>query len=348
MTHYLRPLALVFGEDARTRIKSGEAAPLGGLDHIAFMQAEWITRERGEIKRQTVGLGEAIEHPDFAAITKPRANFGPLTLDRCHVMGVVNVTPDSFSDGGVHFDSAKAIAEARYMAEEGAAILDIGGESTRPGSDAVTLDQERGRIMPVIEALAKEHCVSVDTRKAVLMKEALGFGAAIVNDVSALQYDPDSARVVAAARAPIILMHAQGEPRTMQLAPKYDDVALDVYDQIKALIEKAEAAGIPRSHIMVDPGIGFGKTFKQNLELLKQLTLFHGLGVGLLIGLSRKGFIGAITGEKTAGKRLGGSIGGALQAATMGAHVLRVHDVKETLAALSVFTAALDPASTSI
>jgi len=202
--------------------------------------------------------------------------------------------------------------------------------------------------MPVTAALAKEHVVSVDTRKAPLMQEALGAGAAMINDVSALQFDPQSASTIAAANAPVILMHAQGEPRTMQLAPKYDDVALDVFDQLAALIAKAEAAGIKRSNIMVDPGIGFGKNFKQNLELLQQLTLFHGLGVGLLVGLSRKGFIGAITGEKRAAERLGGSIGGASQAAMNGAHVLRVHDVKQTLSAISVFTAALDPISTTI
>ena len=348
MKTYLRPLALIYGPDAAALVRADRAAPLAGLPQIAFTMAEWIERDSKKTIRRLVDLTEARVHPLFQAITKPRPNFGPLELNRCHIMGIVNVTPDSFSDGGVHHKPETAIAEARKMAEDGASILDVGGESTRPGSETVSIKEERERIMPVISALAKEHCISVDTRKASLMKDALGEGASIINDVSALQFDPASAPTVAAAKAPIILMHAQGEPRTMQLAPKYDDVALDVYDQLAALIAKAEAAGITRANIMVDVGIGFGKSFKQNLELLQQLTLFHGLGVGLLVGLSRKGYIGAITQEKAAAKRLGGSIGGALQAAMMGAHVLRVHDVKDSLAALAVFNAALDPVSASI
>ena len=348
MGTYLRPLAFVYGPDAALLVKSNTAIPLAGMSHIAFTKAEWIKRESGKITRRIVDLAEARQHPSFNAITSQRPNFGPLELNRCHIMGIVNVTPDSFSDGGVHYKAETAIAEARKMADEGASILDVGGESTRPGSATVSTEEESSRIMPVISVLAKDHCVSVDTRKASLMKAALNAGAAMINDVSALQFDPTSAATVAAAKVPVILMHAQGEPRTMQLAPKYEDVALDVYDQLAALIAKAEAAGIARANIMVDVGIGFGKSFKQNLELLQQLTLFHGLGVGLLVGLSRKGFIGAITQEKTASKRLAGSIGGALQAAMMGAHVLRVHDVKDSLSALSVFNAALDPVSASI
>ncbi len=348
MKTYLRPLALVYGPDAAALVKANQAAPLAGLPHIAFTKAEWIERDGKNITRRVVELDEARSHPLFHAASTPRPNFGPLELNRCHIMGIVNVTPDSFSDGGVHYKPETAIAEARKMAEDGASILDVGGESTRPGSDAVSINEESARIMPVILALAKDHCISVDTRKASLMKEALAAGAAIINDVSALQFDPASAPTLAAAKAPVILMHAQGEPRTMQLAPKYDDVTLDVYDQLAALITKAQAAGITNANLMVDVGIGFGKSFKQNLELLQQLTLFHGLGVGLLVGLSRKGYIGAITQEKTAAKRLGGSIGGALQAAMLGVTVLRVHDVKDSLAALAVFNAALDPVSASI
>ena len=348
MAHYLRPLGLVYGPDARNLIAIGKAAPLGGLAHIGFTVVERIARDAGNITKTVISLEAAVADPAFAPITAPRPSFGPLKLDQCRIMGVVNVTPDSFSDGGLTFGGEVAIAHALKMAEEGASILDVGGESTRPGSDAVTIVEERERIIPVIKALAKTCTLSVDTRKAILMQEALAAGAAIINDVSALQFDAQSAATVAEAKAPVILMHAQGEPRTMQLQPKYDNVVLDVFDQLAALIAKAEAAGISRANIMVDPGIGFGKTFKQNLELLQQLTLFHGLSVGLLIGLSRKGFIGAITGEKTAANRVSGSIGGALHAAMMGAHVLRVHDVRETLSAISVFNGANDPASVAI
>ena len=348
MKTYLRPLSFVYGPDATAQMSVGTAASLAGVLHLAFTQAEWIERESKTITRRIVSLDEARNHPTFSAITNPRAKFGPLDLNNTHVMGVVNVTPDSFSDGGVHAQADVAIASARQMIEAGASLLDIGGESTRPGAVGVSIADERARIMPVIKALAQNHLVSVDTRKSSLMSEALDAGATFINDVSALQYDPASAALVAKAKAPVILMHAQGDPRTMQLKPQYDDVALDVYDQLEALVAKAQSAGIARSHIMIDPGIGFGKTFEQNLQLLQQLSLFHGLGVGLLVGLSRKGFIGAITGEKTAGKRLGGSIGGALVAALQGAQILRVHDVKETVTALQVLTLALNPVSATI
>jgi dihydropteroate synthase len=196
----------------------------------------------------------------------------------------------------------------------------------------------------VIEGL-NEFPVSIDTRHASTMMRALLAGARIVNDVSALTHDADSRAVVAKARAPVVLMHAQGAPKTMQLNPRYDDVAFDVYDALDKRVAEAEAAGIARSHIMVDPGIGFGKSFEHNLQLLQQIALFHGLGCAVLVGLSRKGFIGALTQEAKAQQRLGGSVGGALQSAMHGVHMLRVHDVKETVAALKVFRASLDPDS---
>ena len=345
---YFRPLSLLFGPDAAGAIARGTAGSLGGMAHIGFSQIEIITRSNGKIARVVKAFAECSDQPIVKNIMAARPAFGGVALDQTQIMGIVNVTPDSFSDGGINFQTETAIAQGLAMAEQGAAFLDIGGESTRPGSDPVGLEEERARIMPVIAALAKSHVVSVDTRKAVLMAEALKHGAKIINDVSALGFDPESAATVAKAQAPIILMHAQGEPRTMQLQPKYDDVALDVYDALAALIAKAEAAGISKSCICVDPGIGFGKTFKQNLQLLQQLSLFHGLGVAVLVGLSRKGFIGALTGEKTAAKRVSGSIAGALQAAMQGVHILRVHDVHETFDALTVFNATLDPHSAAV
>jgi dihydropteroate synthase len=345
---YLRPLSLLFGQDARDQIAGGLAGSLGGMPDIAFAAAQEITREGKLIARRIVSFSELKHHSLLENITRKRPDFAGVLLDQTRVMGIVNVTPDSFSDGG-KFDIAEtAVAHGRLMAEQGADILDIGGESTRPGSDEVSIEQERSRIMPVIAALAKEHIVSVDTRKSVLMAEAAQAGAKIINDVSALGFDPLSTGVVAKARLPVVLMHAQGEPRTMQLAPKYDDVALDVYDGLSAQVEKAVAAGIPRSHICIDPGIGFGKSFSHNLELMRQLTLFHGLGVALLVGLSRKGIVGAVTGEKTAAKRVAGSLGGALQAAMMGAHLLRVHDVLETCQGLAMFQAGLDPSKADV
>ncbi len=345
---YLRPLGLVFGQDASEMIVSGLAFSLGGLPHIGFVAAEEILRDGKAISRRVIGLAELHEHGLLGNVTRRRPDFAGLSFDQTRIIGIVNVTPDSFSDGGKFESAQTAIEHGRLMAEQGADILDVGGESTRPGSDEVSVDQERARIMPVISALAVDQVVSVDTRKSVLMGEAAAAGAKIVNDVSALGFDPASAGVVAKAGLPVILMHAQGNPRTMQLAPKYDDVALDVYDALAASIARAEAAGISRSHICIDPGIGFGKSFKHNLDVMRQLTLFHGLGVAMLVGLSRKGFVGAVTGEKVAAKRVAGSLGGALQAAMMGAHLLRVHDVVETVQGLAMFNAGLNPNSVDL
>jgi dihydropteroate synthase len=345
---YLRPLGLLFGQDAREMIAGGLAFSLGGQPNIGFVAAEEIMRSDELVTRRKLYVSELREHALIKNVTCARSDFAGISLDHTRIMGIVNVTPDSFSDGG-QFDVAEnAIAHGRLMAEQGAEILDIGGESTRPGSDEVSIEKERARIMPVIAALAQDHVVSVDTRKSVLMAEAAQAGAKIINDVSALSFDPLSAGIVAKAGLPVVLMHAQGNPRTMQLAPKYDDVALDVYDGLAAQIEKAVAAGIPLSHICVDPGIGFGKSFRHNLELMRQLTVFQGLGVAVLVGLSRKGIVGAITGEKTAAKRVAGSIGGALQAAMLGVHLLRVHDVVETVQSLAMFNSGLKPDSADI
>ena len=265
------------------------------------------------------------------------------------VMGIVNVTPDSFSDGGRSAATDRAIEHGLQLVREGADIVDVGGESTRPGSEGVPLDVELARVIPVISALAGEGLrVSCDTRKAAVMEAALAPGASIINDVSALQYDPRSLPVMAQASCLVVLMHAQGDPKTMQLSPVYEDVSLDVFDMLEARIAACEAAGIPRSRLVIDPGIGFGKSFRHNLDVLQQFTLFHGLGVPLLIGLSRKAFVGALTGEKVAGNRVNGSVGGAVWAALNGAHILRVHDVKATVEALAVGLAAADPEASGI
>jgi dihydropteroate synthase len=348
MSTYLRPLGLVFGADARRLIAAGEAGALGGLPHIGFTHVEVITRRGGSVDRATVRFSDCQHTEQLSRITGARPHFGLLDVSTCRIMGIVNVTPDSFSDGGRLTSSEAGIAHGEQLIAEGADLLDVGGESTRPGSDTVAIDDEIARVVPVIAGLSKNHVVSIDTRKSQVMTAALAAGAAIVNDVSALGYDKASAGVVALAKAPVVLMHAQGEPKTMQLNPRYDDVVLDVYDGLAAKVAAAEAAGIDRRRICIDPGIGFGKSFKQNLELLAQLSIFHGLGVPVLVGLSRKGFVGALTGEGQAANRVHGSVGGALQAAMQGCHILRVHDVKATRQALSVWAGANDPDSADV
>lgn len=331
---YARPAGLVYGSDARQLITEGRGASLGGLSTIAYTLVEEITRDGSAVNRR------------FTSGTLPRSTALPafLSPERPLVMGIVNVTPDSFSDGGLNAEGARAIAHGIQLAKEGADILDVGGESTRPGSEGVPEDEELRRIIPVIEALAAEGLtVSVDTRKANVMRAALKAGAKIVNDVAALTYEPAAMQAMAEATCPVILMHAQGDPKTMQLSPQYDDVALDVYDWLEARIAACEAAGIARERIVADPGIGFGKSFRHNIDVLRQFTLYHALGVPLLMGLSRKGFIGALTAEKLAGNRVNGSVGGAVWSALNGAHILRVHDVKATVEALAVAGAAADP-----
>jgi dihydropteroate synthase len=261
-----------------------------------------------------------------------------LPLDRPLVMGVVNVTPDSFSDGGLYASTESAIAQARALISEGADILDVGGESTRPGAAAVTLDEERRRVLPVIEAVARSGVpISVDTRKPELMRDAIAAGASLVNDVSALEA-PHALAVVAATRAAVCLMHKQGEPGTMQQNPHYEDVVREVRDYLAGRIEGALRAGIARERIVIDPGFGFGKTQEHNLELAQGLAELTTLGVPLLVGFSRKAMLGRITGRE-AHERVHASIAAALFAVERGAAILRVHDVTATRDALAVWSA---------
>ncbi len=256
-------------------------------------------------------------------------------------MGVVNVTPDSFSDGGLYATCESAIAHGRALIAEGADIVDVGGESTRPGAGAVALDEERRRVLPVIEALAQ--CgvpVSVDTHKAPLMREAIAAGASLVNDVSALEGD-DALQSVARTHAGVCLMHKRGDPRTMQDDPRYDDVVSEVRDYLAQRLAAALAAGIGRNRIVIDPGFGFGKTLEHNLALLRELGAFRSLGVPVMAGLSRKAMLGKITGREPR-ERVHASVAAALFAVERGAAILRVHDVAATRDALAVWGAARD------
>ncbi len=263
-----------------------------------------------------------------------------LSLERPLIMGVVNVTPDSFSDGGLFADSAQAIAHARRLIDEGADILDIGGESTRPGSAPVPVAEERRRILPVLESLSD--CgvpVAVDTRKPQLMREALAAGASMINDTNALGA-AGALEAVAASDAAVCLMHMRGDPRTMQDAPAYDDVVREVRDFLRGRVAAAENAGIARARIVVDPGFGFGKTLEHNLALLRGLSVFAGLGGALLAGLSRKSMLGRLTGRDV-GERVHASVAAALAAVKNGAHIVRVHDVAATRDALAVWNAVM-------
>lgn len=277
-------------------------------------------------------------------LTTIRADIAGLSMDRARVMGILNATPDSFSDGGVNAAAADAATSGVGMQAAGADLLDVGGESTRPGAETVADGDEIQRVAPVIQGLraAGVTCpISIDTRKAAVAQAAHAAGANVVNDVSGFTYDAALAPFCAAQNLPVCVMHALGDPATMQRDPRYENVLLDVYDFLERQIQMLEAAGIPRARIIADPGIGFGKTLQHNLTLLARLSLFHGLGVPILLGASRKRFIGTIGHAPQAVARASGSIGVALAALAHGIQMLRVHDVPQTIQAIALWRAAV-------
>jgi len=272
------------------------------------------------------------------SVVKLACGRHPLSLVRPVIMGVVNVTPDSFSDGGKHFHFEQALSHAKMLIAEGADVLDIGGESTRPGAAPVTLEEERRRVMPLLERLAGGGIpLSIDTRKPELMREAVAAGASMINDVCGFR-DDGAFDAVSGSAAAVCIMHMRGEPRTMQQDPRYDDVTSEVYDYLAERVDAALAAGIARERIAIDPGFGFGKTLAHNLTLLRELGRFGGLGCAVLAGLSRKAMLGTITGRDPS-QRLHASVAAALIAVQNGAHIVRVHDVAATRDALAVWSA---------
>ena len=273
-------------------------------------------------------------------ITARPLAFAGLVSPRPLVMGILNITPDSFSDGGRHFDASAAIEAGHAMLQAGADILDIGGESTRPGAEPVLPDEEIARVIPVVRELAKAAPVSIDTRHAATMQAALEAGAEIINDVTALRHDPAAVDFLARNQAPIVLMHMPGtDPRAMQAQAEYADVVLEVARFLRDRVATLEALGIARARIAIDPGIGFGKTMAHNLALIEALPILAQIGCPIMLGASRKRFIGTLSGVEQAEARLAGSLAVALAGAARGAAILRVHDVAETIQALAVWQA---------
>jgi dihydropteroate synthase len=353
MRTLLRPTGFVdspFGHDGKV------ARLAGGLNW--FSSVELIAIDGNARASTELVPVEGIESrfdDDMAvqwkALTSPRPalQLGTRTvrLDQPQVMGIINATPDSFSDGGQFANAAAAAEAGARMAAEGAAIIDVGGESTRPGARSIWEGDEIERVVPVIRQLAGGGAaVSVDTRKADVMTPAVEAGARMINDVSALTYDARSAEAAAVAKVPVVLMHHKGAPEVMQDDPRYDDVLVEVFLWLEERIAFAEEKGVARENILVDPGFGFGKNVGHNLELMNGLALFHALGCPVVIGASRKRTIGALSGEAPADKRLGGSIAFAMKALDQGAQILRVHDVFETVQALKIWRGLRDQALT--
>jgi len=325
----------------RPLVQHGEARPEGAMplagSALWFTEVEILSRDAPP-RIAPAGL---VPEPVRRRLTARRATIAGLDVTQPQIMGILNVTPDSFSDGGRHADVETACAAALQMVADGATIIDIGGESTRPGAAEVPEAEEILRTAPVIEAIRAQSQIpiSIDTRKATVGLEALEAGANLVNDVSGFTFDPALAPLAAQASVPVCIMHAQGDPATMQEDPQYADVLLDVYDYLDAQIDRLEAIGVVREQIVIDPGIGFGKTLEHNLTLLRNLSLFHGLGCPILLGVSRKGFIGKIGEEPQAAARAPGSIAVGLAALAQGVQFLRVHDVAETVQALRLWQA---------
>ncbi|MEL0165085.1 MAG: dihydropteroate synthase [Alphaproteobacteria bacterium] len=328
----------------------GDAGTVLAGGWIRAQEFDVVTRdEDGQHLITRMSEDAIIDHADdrnkAAAVLenlyKPRADFAGLEMAKPHLMGVINTTPDSFSDGGAHLAPATAIASGMAMWQAGASVIDIGGESTRPGAAPITRNQELARVLPPITGLARQNIrLSIDTRHAEVMTRACAAGAAIINDVEALRRD-GALDAAAASGAPVIIMHMQGQPETMQDEPHYEFAPVDIYQFLEERIDAAVAAGIAKSHIAVDPGFGFGKTVAHNLQILNWLSLFHGLGVPILFGASRKSTIAKLSKDEPADQRLAGSLALAMAAYRQGAQLLRVHDVGETAQALAVEQALL-------
>jgi dihydropteroate synthase len=348
---FIRPLGLIGHATAASAVEAGTALWLAG-GPLAFTMVEVIVRHPdGRIARASGSLAEVTGWAPAAgrldALSRPRQPFAGLALDRPAIMGVVNVTPDSFSDGGDFLDHADAIARGTALLDAGADILDVGGESTRPGADPVPPEEEIRRVVPVVRHFAGIGAVvSIDTRHAAVMAAALEAGAAIINDVTGLTGDPESLGLAVRSSAPVVLMHMRGEPRTMQQAPDYVDAVTDVYAYLAGRVAACLDAGVRLENLCVDPGIGFGKTVSHNLEILRHTALYHGIGVPVLIGLSRKGFIGALSRKEPPKDRLAGSLAGALSCMGQGAQIIRVHDVAETYQARALWLALEAPSPT--
>lgn len=357
---YLRPTGFVESPQQH----DGATARLAGA-MLWFSQVEFIDRTNSAPQRQLVDVRQWDDFVSalpadkqarcnalYGRIVSPRATLqlGQRTvrLDQPHVMGIINMTPDSFSDGGKNADLDAAADAAFEMITAGAAVIDIGGESTRPGAPVVWEGDEIARVEPLIKRLAASGtAISIDTRKAAVMEAAVAAGATMINDIAALLFDDRALEVAKALGVPVILMHAPSQSSDPHKGGDYSDVVTDVFDWLEARVDAVEAAGISRDKILVDPGIGFGKSLTDNLAIINNLALYHALGCALLFGASRKRMIGALSNEAPVEARLGGSIFLAIKAIEQGAHIVRVHDAAETVQAVQVWRGLRDAALTA-
>ena len=345
---YIRPTNIVFGQKANYFIQAGTAKSLCGLEDVGFLSVEILKRksdgntveEYSVLELERLDFKDKIQS-DLNKITSKRNNIFNLNFKNPILMGVLNVTPDSFSDGGKYNTTFRALDHVKNMIDFGAHIIDVGGESTRPGAKSVSDQDEIVRVSETIQSIKKKYpnqLISLDTRKSKVMQHGISIGVDMLNDVSALDFDQLSYQVVKDSGKPIILNHSQGIPENMQNNPTYDNVLLDIFDYFENKIKFLKDNGIKDEQIIIDPGIGFGKTLEHNLEIISKISLFHSLGYPIMVGPSRKSFIGKIMGEKDNPQRLGGTIASVLYSYLQGIQLFRVHDIQETSEALKVYS----------
>ena len=345
---YIRPTNIVFGQKANYFIQAGTAKSLCGLEDVGFLSVEILKRKSdgNTVEEYSVLELERLDYKDeiqsdLNKITSKRNNIFNLNFKNPISMGVLNVTPDSFSDGGKYNTTFRALDHVKNMIDFGAHIIDVGGESTRPGAKSVSDQDEIVRVSETIQSIKKKYpnqLISLDTRKSKVMQHGISIGVDMLNDVSALDFDQLSYQVVKDSGKPIILNHSQGIPENMQNNPTYDNVLLDIFDYFENKIKFLKDNGIKDEQIIIDPGIGFGKTLEHNLEIISKISIFHSLGYPIMVGPSRKSFIGKIMGEKDNPQRLGGTIASVLYSYLQGIQLFRVHDIQETSEALKVYS----------
>ncbi len=341
--YYTRACNFYYGVKSKLLVKKNKALPLHGNSEISFDKIEIITRKSKklisfhDINKLSFGIKKKLKK-DIILITKKKKNIKSLSFKTIpNIMGVLNITPDSFSDGGKYFKNVAAKKQLKLLFNSGANLVDIGGESTRPGSKAIKTKVEWNRIKNVLQSIDKKKFISLDTRKSDIMEKGIKLGVKLINDVSGLNFDKKSIQILKKYKTPFVLQHSLGNPDIMQKNPKYKNVLLDIYDFFEKKLNYLRQNGIYHNNIILDPGIGFGKNLKHNITILKNISIYHSLGFPILLGMSRKKFIKEISDINDSNSRIGGTISSSIFAVMNGVQILRVHDVNETKQSIKVF-----------
>ena len=341
--YYTRVCNFYYGAKSKALVKDKKSLPLNGINEISFNQIEIISRKSkkiislDKISKLPIKLKKKIKN-EIKLIIKKKKNIKSLSFkSTSNIMGVLNITPDSFSDGGKYNKNATAKKHLDYLFESGAHIVDIGGESTRPGSKPVSSKVEWNRIKNILKKIDKKKLISLDTRKSDIMEKGIKSGVSLINDVSGLNYDNNSVDILKKYKTPFVLQHSLGNPDVMQKNPKYINVLLDIYDFFEKKIKFLRKNGITHNNIFLDPGIGFGKNLKHNMTIIKNISIYHSLGLPILLGISRKKFIKDLSGKNDSSSRIGGTVSTSIFAMTQGVQVLRIHDVNEVNQSMKVF-----------